>query len=230
MLRVHVLREALARARWRRAIILFAVLGAHLLVLELYGRLGVQTWQHRTNTPVARPEPGRTIVLLLEPQTPFAIKPGRDAPQTNTRPTPRERARNVLGPVAVFGSEASNAAAVQSVAPASPPLARASAEAPAPAGTTLNLTLSRDSLKALEPIWKAKSPFQGSQALTVERRIAEATGETGAWTEERIDADHIRLRRGNTCLIATRPQAAKIDPLSESSSRIPWGVVPSECR
>ena len=230
MLRVHVFRKAIAPVRWGRAIILFAVLGAHLLVMTLYWQFGVQTRQQGTSTQGARPQAAQTIVLLLEPQTPLATKPGRDAPQTHTRPTPHENVRSVPAPAAAFGSEVSNAAAMQSAAPASPPLARASAEAPAPAGTTLNLTLSRESLKALEPSWKAKSPFQGSQALTVERRIAEATGETGAWTEERIDADHIRLRRGTTCLIATRPQAAKIDPFSESSSRIPWGVVPSECR
>jgi hypothetical protein len=85
------------------------------------------------------------------------------------------------------------------------------------------LTLSREALKSLAALGlAARSPFQGRLPATVERAIAEVAAETGPWTEERIDFDHIRLRRGTTCVMLSRPEIAKIDPFSDSIGRISW--------
>jgi len=112
-----------------------------------------------------------------------------------------------------------------------PPSVAASEETPKPTVPSLNLTLSRESLKSLVPSAAATSPFQGKVPISAERRIADAAAETGPWTEERIDMDHVRLRRGTTCVILSRPQVAKIDPFSDASKRVPWGASqPSECR
>lgn len=75
-----------------------------------------------------------------------------------------------------------------------------------------------------------QSPFRGRLPKTVERQIASAAAETGPWTEERLDNDRIRMRRGNTCIMVQRPRAASIDPFSEAAGRIPWrSSQPEDC-
>ena len=69
----------------------------------------------------------------------------------------------------------------------------------------------------------------GRLPATVERQIAGAAAEAGPWTEERIDLDHIRLRRGNTCIVLSRPEIAKMDPFSDSARRMPWAASFSRC-
>ncbi len=87
----------------------------------------------------------------------------------------------------------------------------------------LNLNLSRKDINSAAPrSFAEQSPFRGRLPKTVERQIASAAAETGPWTEERLDNDRIRFRRGNTCMTAQRPRAASIDPFSESAARIPW--------
>ena len=98
-------------------------------------------------------------------------------------------------------------------------------------GAPLNLSLSRQTLKSLAPQSLAeRSPFQARLPLTVAGQIAEVAAETGSWTEERIDADHIRLRRGTTCVMLSRPEIAKIDPFSDSIRRLPWSATVFKCR
>lgn len=92
-----------------------------------------------------------------------------------------------------------------------------------PTAPTWNLHLSRAALSSVAPpSFAEQSPFHGRLPTTVERQIANAAAETGPWTEERIDNDHIRFRRGNTCVTMQRPRAASIDPFNEAASRIPW--------
>jgi hypothetical protein len=99
--------------------------------------------------------------------------------------------------------------------------------APAPA---LNLTLSRQALASLAaPSFADRSPYHGRLPMTVDRQIAAAAAESGPWTEERIDNDHVRLRRGTTCVMMERPQAAIIDPFSDASRRMPWKASVSQC-
>ncbi len=97
------------------------------------------------------------------------------------------------------------------------------ADAQAPAAPALNLTLSRKDIASAAPrSFAEQSPFRGRLPNTVERQIAIAAAETGPWTEERLDNDRIRFRRGNTCMTAQRPRAANLDPFSEAAARIPW--------
>lgn len=99
----------------------------------------------------------------------------------------------------------------------------ATAEPPTAAASDLNLILSRKALSSLAaPGLAARTPFQGRLPATVERQIAGAAAETGPWTEERLDIDHIRYRRGSTCITMSRPKAAMIDPFSDSIRRLPW--------
>jgi hypothetical protein len=104
-------------------------------------------------------------------------------------------------------------------------------EAQAPPSPALNLNLSRKDISSAAPrSFAEQSPFRGRLPKTVERQIASAAAETGPWTEERVDNDHIRFRRGNTCVMMQRPRAASIDPFSEAAGRIPWrSSKPQEC-
>ena len=50
------------------------------------------------------------------------------------------------------------------------------------------------------------------------------------WVEEVLDADHRRLRRGNTCIYLQRPRAAQLDPFSPFSRALPWQAgTPTRC-
>ena len=79
------------------------------------------------------------------------------------------------------------------------------------------------------PGFAAQSQFHGRLPPTVERQVAAAFAESGPWTEERLDNDHIRFRRGTTCVVAERPRAAQLDPFSEASNRMPWRFSTSKC-
>jgi hypothetical protein len=210
-----------------RALIVLAVVAIHVLLLGVLWQAMHQPLRNRPSSQVARSDRSQTIVFLLEPYESAAIKPRRDEARPDARRTHADRVQNAAVPMQVYGSEVSNAAALTSA----PTPGDTSAEVPKQLGSALNLSLSRETLKTLVPGLAARSPFQGRLPVTVERKIAEAAAETGPWTEERIDADHILLRRGTTCVMVSRPQIAKIDPFSDSIGRLPWGVSqPSECR
>ena len=214
-----------------RALIVLAVVAIHVLLLGLLWHAMHQPLPNRPSSPVARSDHSQTIVFLLEPYESAAIKLGRDEARPDARRTHNDRAQNAATPMPVYGDKVSNAAALTSTSSVPPTPGDASAETPKQSGSTLNLNLSREALKALVPGLAARSPFQGRLPATIERKIAEAAAETGPWTDERIDADHILLRRGTTCVMVSRPQIAKIDPFSDSIRRLPWGVSqPSECR
>ena len=105
------------------------------------------------------------------------------------------------------------------------------AQAQTPGTPALNLNLSRKDIASTAPrSFAEQSAFRGRLPKTVERQIASAAAETGPWTEERIDNDHIRFRRGNTCYMVQRPRAASLDPFSEAAGRLPWrSSKPEEC-
>lgn len=107
----------------------------------------------------------------------------------------------------------------------------AAAEVPMPPASALNLTLSRKALTSLvTPSIAAQSPFHGRLPATIERQIADAAGESGPWTDEIIDSDHVRLRRGTTCVMLERPRAVMLDPFSDASRSMPWLANISRCR
>lgn len=113
---------------------------------------------------------------------------------------------------------------------AAPSAESASTEAPTAPAPALNLTLSRQALAPLvAPSFADRSPYHGRLPMTVERQIAAAAAESGPWTEDRIDNDHVRLRRGTTCVMMERPQAAIIDPFSDAAKRLPWRASVSKC-
>lgn len=100
---------------------------------------------------------------------------------------------------------------------------------PAPS-RALSLTLPRSTLSTLAaPSLAAQTPFHGRLSATVERQIATVAAESGPWMEERLDYDHVRLRRGNTCVMLERPAASRIDPSNDALQRLPWLANVSRC-
>lgn len=101
------------------------------------------------------------------------------------------------------------------------------ASAPAP----LNLALPRG---ASAP-WRARQaavddPRSNSGKLSFEQKLADALGGDGRWVEEPIDADHRRLKRGNTCIVLQRPRAAQLDPFHPANRALPWQAgQPTRC-
>jgi hypothetical protein len=91
-------------------------------------------------------------------------------------------------------------------------------------GVPLNLSLSQQVLKKLAtPGIAANARLHARLPPTVEGQIAEAAAANGPWEEmERLDMDHVRLRRGNTCITLERPSAARIDPANDALQRLPW--------
>ena len=233
MRQIVSLLAAAARMPWRRALVMAVVVAIHLLALKLAWP-GLHQAPHQTHSSqAAHPERSRTMVFLLAPSAPIAISPRQEKAPTDARPAQPDRLSSRTLPAPVRGDALANApvTATATAVQVLPPSVAASEETPNPTGAALNLTLSRESLKSLGPSAAATSPFQGKVPLSAERRIADAAAETGPWTEERIDMDHVRLRRGTTCVILSRPQIAKIDPFSDASKRVPWGASqPSECR
>jgi hypothetical protein len=214
-----------------RALIVVAVLAAHVLLLSVLWSVANQALPDRPSSQVARVDRSPTIVYLLESPAPAVIQHQPDQAHQDARSTWAERRRDSAVVPLVQGDEVSNAAALSSATSQQPlSTGQVSAEVPKPMGSSLNLTLSREALKSLPPSLAASSPFHGRLPATMESKIAEAAAATGPWTEERLDNDHIRLRRGATCVTLTRPEIAKIDPFSNWARNVPWAAdKPSEC-
>lgn len=202
--------------------------GAVVVGLHLVGLLTWWTVDRGMQPPRKASVPDAVAVWLP------AFSPVRTLPTTlqkrqqqsgsSDSPRPADRAVPPLAKWVASVELPASAAQVQSAAEgvtAQPPMAPASA---------LNLKLSGKTLSTLStPGFAAQSPFQGRLPATVERRVAQAFAETGPWTEERIDNDHVRFRRGTTCVTMSRPQSAIIDPFSEASGRLPWRASVSDC-
>lgn len=217
-----------------RTLIVVGVVAGHMLLLSWLWTVVHQSLPNRLNRSndlVARPNHAPTIVFLLTPPAPAATKLRRDQTREDAHPTRAEPKHDSAVQVSVQGDELSNAAALSNAALLPSSTGDNVAEIPKQAGSSLNLTLSREALKSLPPSLTASSPLQGRLPVTMERKIAEAAAATGPWTEERLDNDHIRFRRGTTCVTYSRPEIAKIDPFSDSISRQPWSAsLPSECQ
>lgn len=200
------------------------VVGLHLAGMLVWWTAGHDM---QLPPPVAR-LPTVSVALLAPAKPDVPAVRQNPTPQDPTRPTrPRDddRKPTAAGPTA--GTDPAPAAAALYL----PPDGAAGQEAQAPVAPALNLHLSRKDITSAAPrSFAEQSPFRGRLPQTVERQIASAAAETGPWTEERIDNDRIRFRRGNTCMTAQRPRAASIDPFSESAARIPWQMSkPGEC-
>lgn len=211
------------RTRAHKAGVGTAVLGLHLV--------GLLTWWavERGLQPPRRALEPDVVVAWLPALSPVSTlpakqqKPREQQQQPGLAEAPRQADSSIAQPAPAVAMPAITAPA-QSAPERDTPLA------PMAPASALNLSLSSKSLATLStPGFAAKSAFQGRLPATVERQVALAFAETGPWTEERIDNDHIRFRRGNTCVTMSRPQAAIIDPFSEASGRLPWRASVSDC-
>lgn len=199
-----------------KAVVGVLVLGAHLA-----GVLAWWTMGH--NMPLARNAGALAplTVWLPQLQVPLMEQLKRAVPPESPlseRPRPS-------------GDAASTAVNDVAAQPSAAPSAEGAATETAAASTSpLNLNLPRKALAMpAPPSAAALSAFHGRLPATVEQIIANAAAESGPWTEERLDNDHIRLRRGNTCVLMERPEAAALDPFSDSARRMPWRASVSRC-
>ena len=196
------------------------VVGLHLLLVLAWSRFGNYSLPPPKNVAIA------TVAVWLPT---LSTEPVKLARPESASPLDRSVRRDREEPER--SSTAPLTALPTDDASAMPSAALAATEVPKALGSALNLALSREAQKFLAtPGLAARSPFQGHFPSTVERQIAEAAAETGPWTEERIDSDHIRLRRGTTCVMLTRPRIVTIDPFTDSLRRIPWAADVSQCR
>lgn len=187
-----------------------------LVVLAMH-LAGVLAWWTLGYVPHARSGGALAPLTVWLPQL---LLPAVDQLAQRTTPkASRQPDRTPSGRVVVAGP--TNDTGVQ---PPSAPSAESTAvqESP-PATPTLNLNLPRKALAPIAPAGPAAlSPFHGRLPATVAQMIANAAVDAGPWTEERIDDDHFRLRRGNTCILLERPTAAALDPFSDAARRMPW--------
>ena len=209
--------------------------GALVLLLHL-GFLWVLQGLHTPTPKLQAPSPrlAPTVLVLLPPlqtqsKTPplpekkRPLEPARagDSVTSATAPPPAAE------PVTAVTKPTAPASPVAQITPASPapqapsaaPIAPAAPEPPKP----LNLTLSREAMRALPP---ASAPLLPSARLplTAEQRIGKilAANGSGPWVEERLDAEHVRFRSGDQCITYTRPLAASLFPFDASAQRTPW--------
>ncbi len=215
-----------ARRRASQASVGLLVAGLHLA--------GVLVWWAKEHSMQLAPHhaPPPTVAVWLpalpKPDTTPTLQAHRPtrAPDPTGLPRPRNDDKPIApsptADVATATATASTGAPLPTETPGSP-------EGQAPATPALNLNLSRKDITWAAPrSFAEQSPFRGRLPKTVERQIANAAAETGPWTEERIDNDHIRFRRGNTCVTMQRPRAASIDPFNEAAARIPWRASKAE--
>lgn len=199
--------------------------GVGMLVFGLH-LLGVLTWWTLESDmhPARRDRELPSIAVWLPALPVLSIV---HATRADSRHTPVQP--GTLGSTASERPVVAGASRLPAVEPMAFPVSEG-VPAPASPAPALDLTLSRKALTALGPPgFAAQSPFHGRLPATVERAIAAAAAESGPWTEERMDDDHIRFRRGNSCIMMERPQAATIDPFSDASRRMPWRASTSQC-
>jgi hypothetical protein len=209
--------------RANQVIVGFAVMGLHLVGALLWWTADrTMQWVNSSKRPAS------VTVWLPTPSTPPAdtTHVRRQAVQ-GTPGLPRQSDGARLAPGVV--AQVKPAPGTDDI-PLPAPLLIPS-DTPHPSTPTLNLSLPSKAIASIAPpSFAEQSPFRGRLPATVERQIASAAAESGPWTEERIDNDHIRFRRGNTCVTMERPRAAAIDPFSEAMARIPWRASPpGEC-
>jgi hypothetical protein len=205
------------------ALVLLLHLG-FLLVLQ-----GVHIPAPRPQVSLHRLAP--TVLVLLpplqaqiktspQPEGKRLLGPARTWPslsQAATPPLAAEPAPAAISPNLQTGP-ASPSPQPSSAATAAPLAAVASA-----ASKPLNLSLSREAMRAL-PAAPAPQLPPPRLALTAEQHIANtlAVYGNGPWVEERLDAEHVRFRRGDRCITYTRSQTAGLFPFDEAAQRTPW--------
>ena len=204
------------------------VLALHLVLLAGALRLGV--WPERT-APTSRPP--LTVQLIWQRLTSPTLPAQPPRPEVQAVRQTRAARTVQQDQPATTNTPAAAEPALQAITlPAAAPSEPATPAAPAAsASTPLNLALPRG---ASAP-WRQHSqalddPRSNTPKLTMEQKLAMAMGGDGGWTEEVIDADHRRLRRGNMCVYLQRSAAAQLDPFHPAFRNLPWQVgQPTRC-
>jgi len=194
-----------------------------LLVVVVHVACVLAWWTVERVPPLARGAGALAPLTVWLPQLAApATAPAKETPPPQFRPSghPRPDSAPAVG----------LADAASGQAPTAPDTPGAAQDSAAPTAGALNLNLPRGALTGTVPPGPAAlSPFHGRLPATVEQIIANAAAESGPWTQERIDDDHIRLRRGNTCVLLERPLAAALDPFSDAARRMPWRANVLKC-
>ena len=224
VLTLHTTRLTVRR-RTRQASVGLVVLGLHLAGVLVWWTAGQHSSMRMARVETRLPSISVSLPVLGKPDSEQVRRPQRlQDPTATTRPRDTTKPADPRFTADVATAPTASGTSIP-LEPSSP------AEAQTPGAPALNLNLSRKDISSTAPrSFAEQSPFRGSLPKTVERQIASAAAETGPWTEERIDNDRIRMRRGNTCVMVERPRAASIDPFSEAAGRIPWrSSKPQEC-
>jgi hypothetical protein len=202
--------------------LIISVLVVHALVLMALSRGGV--WADRDRAaPSANVQQAPLILQLLPLTGLVASKRSANAPPPKRAAVPRET--GVAHPPAATALTAPPTLAAASAAVQTPeaPAAERPASAPPP---RLNLALPTFPRAASAPWHQRPAPMDGPRAntpkATLESRLQAAMGGDGRWAEERIDNDHVRYRRGDTCVDFNRSRAEQLDPFQQGSSPKPW--------
>ncbi|KQY88841.1 MULTISPECIES: hypothetical protein [Roseateles] len=196
---------------------------ARILVVALHAALLAALWLHKP----ARLDDGRdrrlTAIRLVPPRPDPAPRP---APPLPPRAAPRTALPDLpaIAPPA-FSTEPEATAAAPAPTVAVPPVPLTP---PAePPRTTLRLTLppgyAASSAAARNPA--LSDPRSNTPRLTLEDRIADATGGAGAWVEEQTSDNRSQavgalgeyrtvMRRGNTCVEIFRSRISDTDPFN----------------
>ena len=172
-----------------------------------------------------------TVLVLLPPlqaQRKTSPQPESKRPPS-TAPTLASLSQAATPPLAAEPAPAAISPNPQT-GPASPSPQPSSAATAAPlaavapaASKPLNLSLSREAMRAL-PAASAPLLPPPRLPLTAEQQIANtlvAYG-NGPWVEERLDSEHVRFRRGDRCITYTRSQTAALFPFDAAAQRTPW--------
>jgi hypothetical protein len=109
-------------------------------------------------------------------------------------------------------------------ATAQPDVAEPTPTDPPPAPLRLTLPSLADAARRQPAL---DDPRGNTPVSGVGARITNDLGGDGRWVEERMDADTVRLRRGNTCINLHRNRTAGCQPFDEASAPTPWGATPA---
>jgi hypothetical protein len=220
------------RSRRRLGFVVF-VLVLHALVLTGLSRLGV--WADRDRraqsagvrqAPLMWQLPAMPLGRLA---TPAAAPPSLSPKQTTTASKPRIAPAQSTPATTTLPTAAPTPVPLQT-AEATPAEPQASAP-PLLSSPRLNLVLPSFARAASAPWHRRPTPMDDPRAntpkATIESRLQAAMGGDGRWTEERIDNDHLRYRRGDRCVDVNRSRAEQLDPFQQGSNPKPWLVGPA---
>jgi len=189
---------------------------ARILVAALHLGLLAALWLHRPPPLGEHSDRRLTTVRLIPLPTRVPTPVAQETPRTGERP--------VAPPPAVVALPQPATEAPDAPAPAAPPIAPPSTEPPR---TTLRLTLppgyAASSAAARNPA--LSDPRSNTPRLTLEDRIADATGGAGAWVEEQTSENRAQsvgalgeyrtvMRRGDTCVEVFRSRISDTDPFN----------------